>query len=458
MLNNNYKNEAINIMEQIKKAEETRLAMIKEAQETLVILGAESVVSTVEVQNVITINKGKIITIDNTNEKELKQLSNELKVYKGMAAGYEAQLTNKDLLISNLEKQIDDMKEDKLRNEIKANKELKTTTNDLEEAWKEIGAKQAIINKLEVKLAEALNKIAELEQAAVVVEEPVVEETKEHETKTTIDAYTYILDEFKIPEEDRNETYESGKLIFKTELKAILDKFNKLSEEEQTIEQLREIMDKTRAFARISRAKECVRVRREEIRLNQEVHAEYKTIKEEEGYVYGLQGTITINKRSYEFIFTNTHLNPVLYGCFNKETIEKAAEFLTKTPEWKSLSSDDFAQIDQREENTIYDFDNKIFIYKSDENIFKGYVEGYAFVWNTKEEVPCGTTTRKALLNCYRKMNESWGNGFVARAQMIKDACMKYFPECFNVTKDVKETNEVISNTNDEIDPDDLLE
>ena len=41
---------------------------------------------------------------------------------------------------------------------------------------------------------------------------------------------------------------------------------------------------------------------------------------------------------------------------------------------------------------------------------------------------------------------------------MIKDACMKHFPECFNVTKDVKETNEVISNTNDEIDPDDLLE
>ena len=63
MLNNNYKNEAINIMEQIKKAEETRLAMIKEAQETLVILGAESVVSTVEVQNVITINKGKIIKL-----------------------------------------------------------------------------------------------------------------------------------------------------------------------------------------------------------------------------------------------------------------------------------------------------------------------------------------------------------------------------------------------------------
>ena len=70
--------------------------------------------------------------------EELKQLSNDLKVYKGMAAGYEAQLTNKDLLISNLEKQIADMKEDKLRNEIKANKELKTTTNDLEEAYKEI--------------------------------------------------------------------------------------------------------------------------------------------------------------------------------------------------------------------------------------------------------------------------------------------------------------------------------
>ena len=55
-------------------------------------------------------------------------------------------------------------------------------------------------------------------------------------------------------------------------------------------------------------------------------------------------------------------------------------------------------------------------------------------------------------------MNESWGNGFVARAQMIKEACKKHFPECFNVTNDVKTTKEVITNTNDEIDPDDLLE
>ena len=406
----NYKNEAMNIMEQIKKAEETRLAMIKEAQETLVILGAES--NSTVVENVITINKGKIIKL------------------------------TKEVEIDNTDYATIEMLRETIRT---MDNNYSTLLNDY--------------NELETKLAKALNKIAELEQAAVVVKEPVVKETKEPEIKTTIDAYTYILDEFKIPEEDRNETYESGKLIFKTELKAILDKFNKLSEEEQTIEQLREIMDKTRAFARISRAKECVRVRREEIRLSQEVHAEYKTIKEEEGYVYGLQGTITVNKRPYEFIFTNTHLNPVLYGCFNKETIEKAAEFLTKTPEWKSLSSDDFAQIDQREENKIYDFDNKIFIYKSDENIFKGYVEGYAFVWNTKEEVPCGTTTRKALLNCYRKMNESWGNGFVARAQMIKDACRKYFPECFvNYVDKTQETKEVISNTNDEIDPDDLLE
>ena len=104
-----------------------------------------------------------------------------------------------------------------------------------------------------------------------------------------------------------------------------------------------------------------------------------------------------------------------------------------------------------REENKIYDFENKMFIYKSDENIFKGYVEDYAFVWNTKEEVPCGTPVKNALNNNYRKMNESWGNGFVKKAQMIKDFCMNNFPECFNTTKEM-----LIIDPNEEIDEDEL--
>ena len=123
--------------------------------------------------------------------------------------------------------------------------------------------------------------------------------------------------------------------------------------------------------------------------------------------------------------------------------------YLTKTSEWKNLKNND-ERNDIREENKIYDFDNKMFIYKSDENTFKGYVDKYAFVWNTKETIPCGTPVKNALNNNYRKMNESWGNGFVARAQMIKEACMNNFPECFK-------TNEVIINTNEEIDEDDLL-
>ena len=387
MLNKIDKNEAIKLMDQInkledqiKKAEETKLAMIKEAQETLVVLKAESVVSTVEVQNIITINKGKIITIDNTNEEELKQLSNELKVYKGMAAGYEAQLTNKDLLISNLEKQIDDMKEDKLRNEIKANKELKTT-----------------INKLETKLAKALNRIAELEQAAVVVEE----------TKETIDPYLYMLDAWNISEEDRKVTNNSNTIIMEHALKPIVEAFNSLPIEEQNKEQLEILMNKKNLGFRISGAMRQIRQLKEERR--QQITASYKPMKAEEGYVYGLQGTITIEEKEYTFVFTNSHYYPVLYGCFDKMIIGKAYSYLTKTSEWKSLKNND-ERNDIREENKIYDFDNKMFIYKSDENIFKGYVEGYAFVWNTKENVPCGTPVKNALNNNYRKMNESWGN------------------------------------------------
>ena len=403
MLNNNYKNEAMNLMDQIKKAEETRLAMIKEAQETLVILGAESVVSTVEVQNVITINKGKIVKltkeveIDNTDYTTIEMLRQTIKDMNN----------NYDVLLNDY-------------------------------------------NELETKLVKALNRIAELEQAAVVVEEPVVEETKE-----TIDPYLYMLDAWHISEEDRKVTNNSNTIVMEHALKPIVEAFNSLPKEEQNKEQLEILMNKKNLGFRISGAMRQIRQLKEERR--QQITASYKPMKAEEGYVYGLQGTITIEEKEYTFVFTNSHYYPVLYGCFDKMIIGKAYSYLTKTSEWKNLKNND-ERNDIREENKIYDFDNKMFIYKSDENIFKGYIDKYAFVWNTKEAIPCGTPVKNALNNNYRKMNESWGNGFVARAQMIKDACRKHFPECFNVTNDIKTTKEAITNTNDEIDPDDLLE
>jgi hypothetical protein len=176
-------------------------------------------------------------------------------------------------------------------------------------------------------------------------------------------------------------------------------------------------------------------------------------------YTYGLQGTIVIDNKEYTFKWTNAHLSPCLYGCMDERIINRAANYLRETKEWNTSNNEKFRQQEiDKALNVAYDFENNIVIYKFSENVFEGYTDKYAFVWRTNEEIPCGTPVKNALNKNYRKMNESWAPSFVERAQMIKEACMRNFPECFNVANDTETTKEVITNTNDEIDPDDLLE
>jgi hypothetical protein len=195
------------------------------------------------------------------------------------------------------------------------------------------------------------------------------------------------------------------------------------------------------------------------------ITASYKTLRAsntmEEDYTYGLHGTITIDDKQYTFKWTNNHINPCLFGCMDMETILKAKAYLKETKEWKTrVDESTNNQLDkiicEKDNSLTYDFDNNIVIFKLNDNLFKGYTDKYTFVWNTKENIPCGKTIEKALTSNYRKMNQSWGNGFVERAQMIKDMCKKHFPECFESTKE--EMKQIATNTtNDEIDPDDDL-
>ena len=192
------------------------------------------------------------------------------------------------------------------------------------------------------------------------------------------------------------------------------------------------------------------------------ITASYKALREsntvEEDYTYGLQGTITIDDKQYTFKWTNNHVNPCLFGCMDMETILKAKAYLQTTNEWKTrVNEATNAQLEtiicENDNSLVYDFDNNIVIFKLNNNLFKGYTDKYTFVWKTNEKVPCGKTIEKALIGAYRKMNPSWGNGFVERAEMIKDMCKKHFPECFESTKEeVKQI--VMPLTNDE---DDLL-
>jgi hypothetical protein len=210
------------------------------------------------------------------------------------------------------------------------------------------------------------------------------------------------------------------------------------------------------------RSKELEEQRQQQIQQQKEemftnIKEKKETNKKIGEYTYEVQGTISIDGQKYNFIFNNSHENPCLFGCFNEETIEKAKKEINKRFSiTRSFVSDKdqnkFGDIQEHKAiKTIMDTEDKIFVYKADEHTFKGYIEGYAFVWNTNEEVPCGTPVKNALLNNYRKMNSSWGNGFVKRAQMIKDFCMNNFQECFNVTKEI-----ITIDPNEEIDEDEL--
>lgn len=430
MLNNNYKNEAMKIMEQLKKAEETRMAMIKEAQETLVVLGAESTSNTI-IENVININKGKIIAVETTVEVPVEKI-----IYV-----------------------------DKIVEKIIDNTDY-TTIEEL----------RSRNNELEVQLTNALNKIAELEMAAITVEPKIVEPAIDttitvgpltieeiivdeiiDKTEETIDAYLYILDSYFVSEEDRKITYkDSDTIILEKALKPIVDAFNNLSVEEQTEEQLNKLMDKNRVELKMRGAMNIIKDRKKE-------QIEFKTIKETKDsnkkgeYIYEVEGTFSLNEKDYDFIYNNFHQYPCIFGCFDMDIIKRVKNAL----ESKFHMTDETDKLEitriENDKKTRFDMDRKIFAYQSAKNIIKGYVEGYAFVWNTNEEIPCGATIKNALFNKYRKMNSSWGPGFVNRAQMIKDFCIENFDINFESTKE--EIKQIVTNTtNDEINPDDLLE
>ena len=425
MLNNNYKNEAINIMEQIKKAEETRLAMIKEAQETLVILGAETNSTVVEMKNVININKGKIVELVKEVEKPVEKI-----IYV-------------DKIVEKIIDNTDYTTIEELRNR-----------ND----------------ELEIQLANALNKIAKLELAAKTVEplateEVIAEEVKEESkiipakfVKCDVHDYKYrptreeilanIYYVYNVPEELRNHEMiekmfeEYNEMFNKREAKELKYMTKTTREILNTISSFgsKFMVLKNKAGYKHYKIEERIAQEQKEEELRAEREASraafnnIKTTKEmnKQGeYVYKVQGTITINNEDYQFIFDNSHINPCLFGCFDKEIITEAKHQINYkyhiTTDNKKYTSD----IDDKNNKTILDKDNKIFAYQSESNeefsIIKGYIEGYAFVWDTREELPCGTPIKNALNNNYRKMNASWGNGFVQRAQMIKDFCIDNF-------------------------------
>jgi hypothetical protein len=166
-------------------------------------------------------------------------------------------------------------------------------------------------------------------------------------------------------------------------------------------------------------------------------------------YITSTYGKITLRGKEYAFKYDATFEKPVVYGCMDMDLINEAKAVLDAVVH---LDRDETKLGQKHANQTIYDFENNIVVWISDDGCFKGYTDKYAFVWDPTHAQPCGITVINALSNFrkYRKMNKSWGNGFVARAEFIMNYCRQIVNKATNDEEQYEDTNEIeIDFTND---------
>jgi hypothetical protein len=156
-------------------------------------------------------------------------------------------------------------------------------------------------------------------------------------------------------------------------------------------------------------------------------------------------GKITLGGKEYAFKYDATFEKPVVYGCMNMDLINEAKAALDALVH---LDRDETTLGQKHANKPVYDFENNIVVWVSDDGVFKGYTDKYAFVWDPAQAQPCGITVINALNNFrrYRKMNASWGNGFVARANFIMRYCRQLVNRDTNDKEVPEYTNEIIVN------------
>ena len=163
-------------------------------------------------------------------------------------------------------------------------------------------------------------------------------------------------------------------------------------------------------------------------------------------------GKITLGGKEYAFKYDATFEKPVVYGCMNMDLINEAKAALDALVH---LDRDETTLGQKHANKPVYDFENNIVVWVSDDGVFKGYTDKYAFVWDPAQAQPCGITVINALSNFrrYRKMNASWGNGFVDRANFIMRYCRQMVNRVTNDKEVPEETNEIVVNVTKDKEP-----
>ena len=467
-------NKAQNIMNQ-------REMMIEEAKQVLVTLRAteEEMMYQAPKTN-ITINKGKIIEVPVTKEI-VKEVTNDeayeelQKAYDQLLADYE----NRNKRIDQLKLQLEKEQQDYRDLEYEANEEIEAVASkrdkQIKELQEELADKELLLNdfraaldeQIEVKLQlrdeleikdaiianlKAQLRAAEQNQRVIYVERDEEVENAEEETAVADDkpetnkGGDAMSSFINIPDEFMN-----NKRI-KELLKYYTDKLNEVTADKIvfgkpfTIEQQKRVII-NKANDELEKAmSQCAQSDSHKLTVDEIVRANGVT---------ALFGKITLGGKEYAFKYDATFELPVVYGCMNMDLIHEAKAVLDGL---NRLDRDE-SNLGQKHVNAVkYDFENNIVVWVSDDGCFKGYTDKYAFVWDPTHAQPCGITVINALSNFkrYRKMNASWGNGFVARAEFIMNYCRQMDMRTTN-EEIPEETNEVEvdfstpQNTNDEV-------
>lgn len=421
-----------------------RNEMINEAKQVLATLKAteDEMMYKAPMTN-ITINKGKIIEVEVTNDEAYEELQ---KAYDQLLADYE----NRNRRIEDLKSAYEKLDQEYTDFQKEVEDEYATLKNRKDELEYVLNKRNESIldlrDELEIKDALIANlkaqlRAAEQNQRVIYVERDEKVENTEEETAVADDELEIskggdAMSSFiNIPDEFMN-----NKRI-KELLKYYTDKLNEVTEDKIvfgkpfTIEQQKRIII-NKANDELGKAmSQCTQSDSHKLTVDEIVRANGVT---------ALFGKITLGGKEYAFKYDATFELPVVYGCMNMDLIHEAKAVL----DGLGRLDRDESNLGQKHVNAVkYDFENNIVVWVSDDGCFKGYTDKYAFVWDPSHAQPCGITVINALSNFkrYRKMNKSWGNGFVARAEFIMNYCRKM---------DMRATNEEIPEETNEVEVD----
>jgi hypothetical protein len=396
-----------NLLQQEEMIKRERATATQEILEAAKLLGINLETNNTIVKNEITINKGKIVEltkeIDNTDYATIEMLRETIR--------------NNNAALNDANEQIEDLKD-------------------------ELEIKDALIANLKARLHNAEEELETMKAPKIYVEDEIFEEeTKEEESEIVIGgddvksllinvpdkylAYPIVVETLNYwtnEIENANEKKLGGRVVLSKE-KAKEMAIAKANEE--LVKHMSDI-DKVLAY--------------------NVTHEETFNAK---GAITSTFGTITLGGKEYAFKYGATFELPHVYGCMNMDHIHEAKAILDSIV----VIDRDETQLGQKHiHQTIYDFDNNIVVWESDDGCFKGYTDKYAFVWDPSQAQPCGIVVKNALSNFrkYRKMNKSWGNGFVARAEFIMNYCRQMNNKTTNEEIETEETNEItVEFTND---------